>query len=182
MEESLLKPKRIFTPEHREKLSAAKKGKPSHMKGKKMTLEQRARVSKAHLGQPSWCKGKTGVYSLEAIQRMRLSHLGKKHTEEQKRKIAEAQMGEKSHFWRGGLIKEGYRSNKAYARLKREIFERDNHVCTECSSNEKLIIDHIKPSRYFPELRMDKNNLRVLCHTCHVKTDTYGIKVHAYGG
>ena len=36
--------------------------------------------------------------------------------------------------------------------------------------------DHILPYSKHPERRHDVDNGRVLCHACHVKTDTYGAK------
>jgi 5-methylcytosine-specific restriction endonuclease McrA len=49
--------------------------------------------------------------------------------------------------------------------------------CVLCGSTERLECDHIKPFKTHPELRFDISNGRVLCHSCHKKTDTYGGKL-----
>ena len=36
--------------------------------------------------------------------------------------------------------------------------------------------DHIKDFALFPNLRLDINNGRTLCKSCHRKTDNYGFK------
>jgi hypothetical protein len=59
------------TPEYRAKLSASKKGKPAHNKGKPMSEEQKKKLSALRKGRIPWNKGK-------------------KHSEETKRKISEA--------------------------------------------------------------------------------------------
>ena len=48
--------------------------------------------------------------------------------------------------------------------------------CAWCGSTEKLECDHIKSVRDFPQLIHDLDNGRVLCLSCHKKTDTYGGK------
>lgn len=42
-----------------------------------------------------------------------------------------------------------------------------NNKCVECSSSERVQIDHIKPVNQFPELAFDRNNLQLLCVKCH---------------
>lgn len=56
------------------------------------------------------------------------------------------------------------------------VMKRDNHQCVECGAIDNLEVDHIKPYAAYPDLRHDVSNGRVLCRSCHVKTDTYGIK------
>ena len=55
------------------------------------------------------------------------------------------------------------------------VLKRDVN-CVMCGSSERLECDHIKSFRDHPDLRYDISNGRVLCHSCHVKTDTYGGK------
>lgn len=61
---------------------------------------------------------------------------------------------------------------------RRTVLERDGFACVFCRSKERLEADHIKPKALYPELRFSLENGRTLCHKCHVKTETYGRKVH----
>jgi len=84
---------RKFSEEHRKKLSDAKKGKPSVMKGRKWSEESKKNfqkskseehklnISKSKKGQQSWAKGKT--FSDEYKKKLSESHKGKKQTPEQ---------------------------------------------------------------------------------------------------
>lgn len=71
-------------PEIIKKMNDARKNKPSHNKGKKMSLEQRQKLSLA-------CKGRK--VSEEAKKKISKATKGKKLTEDHKRKIAEANRG-----------------------------------------------------------------------------------------
>lgn len=85
--------------------------------------------------------------------------------------------------WCGG--KRGFRDSNEYRHLKLKILKRDNYTCQLCGDrNHKgrgkritLHVDHIVPVCIDPSLGMEPSNLRVLCVTCHRKTDTYGTKV-----
>lgn len=87
--------------------------------------------------------------------------------------------GEKAHTWK--LIKKkkpDYLFNWIeYKNLKKEALSRDEYCCTLCGSTKKLEMDHIKPRYLYPELTLDINNVRILCNSCHKKTETYGAKV-----
>lgn len=55
------------------------------------------------------------------------------------------------------------------------VIERDGGICQICGSKpDDINTDHIKPVRYFPELRYELSNGRTLCVPCHKKTDTWG--------
>lgn len=71
-------------PEIIKKMNDARKNKPPHNKGKKMSLEQRQKLSLA-------CKGRK--LSEEAKRKISKATKGRKLTEEHKRKIAEANKG-----------------------------------------------------------------------------------------
>lgn len=66
----------------------------------------------------------------------------------------------------------------AMIKWRKAVFDRDDYTCQICKERGgKLNADHIKPFKYFPELRYDINNGRTLCVPCHRKTDTYGRRV-----
>lgn len=60
------------------------------------------------------------------------------------------------------------------------VLERDNYTCQVCGSNSRLEADHIKPHKFFPELRLELSNGRTLCRDCHKKTPTYGGNIRKY--
>jgi len=86
-------------------------------------------------------------------------------------------LGNKNPNWKGGIDQKirGLRRSREYLKWKRIIFERDK-VCMMCGSNKKLSADHIKSFTYYPELRYDPANGRLLCWRCHLKTSNFGRK------
>lgn len=56
---------------------------------------------------------------------------------------------------------------------KREaIKERDNHECKVCKSQGRvtltnLIVHHIKPLEFHPDLKLEDDNLITVCKSCH---------------
>jgi len=57
--------------------------------------------------------------------------------------------------------------------LRREVLERDNHVCVWCYSNVDLHIDHIIPE--YKESATELDNLRVLCKRCNLARGCSGL-------
>lgn len=62
--------------------------------GRKHTLESRNKMSESHKGRKPWNKGRVGVYSEEALLKMRHSKLGKPLSESHKNAIREGVSGE----------------------------------------------------------------------------------------
>jgi len=50
-----------------------------------------------------------------------------------------------------------------------------SELCND-SNGGNLEADHIKDFALFPKLRLDINNGRTLCKSCHKKTENYGFK------
>lgn len=56
---------------------------------------------------------------------------------------------------------------------RKEFLETVNHECVYCKKDlrednrKELNVDHIKPLRFFWDLRIDKNNLQVTCKECN---------------
>jgi 5-methylcytosine-specific restriction endonuclease McrA len=68
--------------------------------------------------------------------------------------------------------------DRIYLEWRNNVFERDNFTCQDCDQiGGYLNADHIKPFAFYPELRFELSNGRTLCHDCHKKTDTYGVKL-----
>lgn len=56
--------------------------------------------------------------------------------------------------------------------LFQEIWNERPHKCTECGKDlgndpKPIFFSHIKSRGAHPELKMDKNNIRLLCSACH---------------
>jgi hypothetical protein len=59
-----------------------------------------------------------------------------------------------------------YRSNE-WAEARGYIFAHTKNECAYCGSIEKLQIDHIRPLRYYWDLRTSLENLQILCEDCN---------------
>ncbi len=66
-------------------------------------------------------------------------------------------------------------STYEYKKWRRAIFNRDNYTCQSCDKRGgDLEADLIKQYAFYPDLRLDIDNGRTLCKSCHRKTPTYG--------
>lgn len=159
----------------------------SGMVDRKLSPETRQKISEGN---------KNKVLSKETRDKISLSRTGKKYplasiakrkenlSIETRKKRSEAKLGEKSHFWKGGITKINLtiRNSLEYRLWRESVFKRDNYTCQICgvhSGNGKMVklnADHIKSFAYYPELRFSLDNGRTLCEPCHKKTDTFGSK------
>lgn len=81
--------------------------------------------------------------------------------------------------WKGGITNENLKLRQApeLIQWRKEVFERDNYICQICQQRGgKLVADHIKSWKNYPELRFDLSNGRTLCECCHRSTPNYGAK------
>lgn len=87
--------------------------------------------------------------------------------------------GDKNPNWKGGItqISRGIRHSAEYQRWRKAVIRRDGK-CVICDSFDNLHADHILPFVHYPDLVFDTENGRTLCQPCHVKTETYGNRVH----
>lgn len=103
-------------------------------------------------------------------------------------------VGENSPSWKGGItnLYRRIRTLAKYYRWRKIILKRDKHKCVLCGTTEKLIVDHY-PKSLFEIIKennitttyeanqcqelWDTMNGRVLCVSCHIKTDNYGEKI-----
>lgn len=88
--------------------------------------------------------------------------------------------GEKAPNYVHGKCNENllFRASKEYKKWRLSVFKRDNFTCIICkdSKGSNLEADHIKDFALYPNLRLDINNGRTLCKSCHKKTENYGFK------
>ncbi len=88
----------------------------------------------------------------------------------------------KNHVsWRGvgkSLSSNSRTRNSSDSKLRhwrRQVLVRDNYTCQACGqAGGKLEVDHELPFAFYPQLRFEVLNGRVLCRPCHQKTPTYG--------
>lgn len=161
----------------REKMSKSAKGNKVWV-GRKHTPEARLKMSEAQ--KKSYQNGRVSNFKGKPPH-----NKGGTLSKETKLKISAALRGEKNHRWRGGITSSAYmvRHSLEYKWWRDEIYKRDNNRCVMCGiqgerDSPYLIVDHIKSFHYFPELRLEISNGRVLCRNCHSQTETYGGNVH----
>ena len=61
-----------------------------------------------------------------------------------------------------------------YIKWKKEIIKRDSRKCFICDSTKKLEFHHKLSWKDYPDKRYDADNGLILCHGCHIKTESYG--------
>lgn len=112
-------------------------------------------------------------------------NVGKRHSDEWRLMMRTKLSGDKCYLWKGGVtpLNESIRKSAEYKIWRDKVYERDNWTCQICGIyGVDVHVDHIKPFAFFPELRFDVDNGRVLCVPCHKKTDTWGYgSVKLYG-
>jgi 5-methylcytosine-specific restriction protein A len=58
-------------------------------------------------------------------------------------------------------------ASKEWRLIRETAFKDLMHSCPVCWSDENLVVDHIKPVRYYWEERLNPNNLQILCNDCN---------------
>jgi hypothetical protein len=131
-----------------------------------------------------------GKKSAELRTQEEYSQIGKKISEVKKGQPNIKLRGSNHPNWKGGISQFNRTQRKLvmdsleYKNWRRKVFERDNYSCVECGirSGKGIVVeihaDHIKSYKDFPEFRLDIDNGRTLCKDCHVKTPTWGGRVH----
>ena len=84
---------RPMSEKHKLILSNCNKGKPSHRKGKKLTIEHRTKIGISNKGKPA-TKGHTGKkHTLQTKAKLSAAQKGKKHSIETRSKMSDSQKG-----------------------------------------------------------------------------------------
>lgn len=112
-----------------------------------------------------WNKGLKGYswgkHSLETIEKMRAS----------------AKKGAESNLWRGGVDRGERLKIADWCNAHRaEFLKKANYQCVKCGSSNKLELHHIDPVYSHPERAYDKENIEVLCESCH--DNVHGLAGH----
>lgn len=106
--------------------------------------------------------GKT--HSEVTKQRMKLAWEKRRLTPfslETRNKMSMSRTGEKNPTWKGG----GHKYQLELAK------KRDNYTCQRCGFTDKniVVIDHINPRFFRPDLSLLLGNLMTLCPNCHAR-------------
>lgn len=151
------------------------------LKGRQILWKDK--ISKAHIGKKKpWAAKNLKNFNMiprteEFKEKCRQRMTRHKVSEETRKKISEAQRGQKSHLWRGGISAENERIRKSmeYREWRKQVFERDNYTCQECSyTGNELHPHHIKSFSEYPKSRFTIDNGITLCKKCHKQTNSYG--------
>jgi len=106
----------------------------------------------------------------------------KKFTLSGRTKEANAKKGAKGEchpLWIKDRNSVKYKQTPELKNWKNIVLTRDDNTCVLCKSKSNLVVDHIKPYAFYPEIRYDPGNGRTLCDPCHKKTNTHGRnKIH----
>ena len=67
---------------------------------------------------------------------------------------------------------DGFYSTAEWKRARYEALVHSNGRCAACGASARfdgvtLRVDHIKPVRLYPHLRLDQGNLQVICNSCN---------------
>lgn len=58
-------------------------------------------------------------------------------------------------------------SSWEWKKARYEALKRYGAKCMLCGSTHRIVVDHIKPRRFYPELELCPENLQVLCNDCN---------------
>lgn len=152
-----------------------KRGKESHIFGRKHSQETRKKISQALMGEQN------------PMYRKKFSDTHKKRmADARKRQPRKPDHLRKTPFYRA------IRVLPEYKKWRQMVFARDNFICRNCSTRGgTLNVDHVLPlsvvmrkhdiDSVTKALRCtelwDTDNGRTLCVDCHKKTKTYGGKI-----
>ena len=90
--------------------------------------------------------------------------------------------GSNNPNWRGGGSPERQRlyASAEWKAVRRKVFARDGYRCASCGElrhgAKRMHLHHVKPWATHPELRLDPDNLIVLCADCHRARHREGVK------
>lgn len=109
------------------------------------------------IGREPWNKGRRYV-------------AGWHHTPENRAAFGESKRGAKNHAWRGGITRKAIVLRRDVERLRPEILARDAYRCRLCGRDKtRLVMHHVLPIWYRPELAADIENIVTVCRTCHLQ-------------
>ncbi|MGI8618354.1 MAG: FAD-dependent thymidylate synthase [Gemmatimonadaceae bacterium] len=92
------------------------------------------------------------------------------HTPENRAAFGASKRGAKNHAWRGGITPKGIVLRREVERLRLEILARDAYRCRLCGRDKaRLVMHHVLPVWYRPDLAAEIDNIVTVCRTCHLQ-------------
>ncbi|WP_407372342.1 HNH endonuclease [Carnobacterium sp.] len=94
--------------------------------------------------------------------------------------IEKAKLRTNNDVYADRLARNNFYQSQTWRNKRKAILKRDNNECQVAKSTggvdkDKLIVHHVKPLEYFPELAMDDSNLITVSHRVH--NIIHGLKV-----
>ena len=134
-----------WSQEIKDKVSQAKKGKPSTFKGRKHTAKARKIIGEKAKGRTAWNKGTKGIMKPNSGSF-----------------TSEKMSGEKHPSWKGGVSRFPY-AHTFTKKLKSKVKQRDNFTCILCQEKTDIVVHHID----YDKMNCDIGNLITLCRKCN---------------
>jgi 5-methylcytosine-specific restriction protein A len=84
--------------------------------------------------------------------------------------------GSSNPNWKGGTTPERQRvyAGATWRRLRRQLLTRAACMCEVCGQTDGLHMHHVKSWAEHPELRLELDNLMLLCQPCHADAHRKG--------
>jgi hypothetical protein len=85
--------------------------------------------------------------------------------------------GSSNPNWKGGGTPERQKvyASAEWRKVRRLVRDRAACMCELCGSTDHLHVHHIKGFTEFPTLRLDPDNLMLLCRGCHIDEHRKGV-------
>lgn len=121
---------------------------------------------------------KSGVMFHTELSKKRISEtskgrkpmLGKRHSTATKLLMSNNKIGKKNNNWKGGITfnSRKFRKSREYRFWRIEVLKRDDYKCKYENCGIKTnIAHHIRPSKEYPELRVELSNGMTVCLEHH---------------
>lgn len=134
------------------------------------TKENIERIKRLRIGKRPWNKGIPR--SEETKVKISEKKIGNKMSVEARMNISNGHKGEKNWNWKGGISPErqSFYTSLEWAKIVPIIWARDKKTCQRCRvkyTKENQFHIHHKVSFQNRELRIEPNNLVLICRKCH---------------
>ena len=67
----------------------------------------------------------------------------------------------------GKAGKKSFYQSWEWKKLRYQVLMYYGAKCMLCGSDHRIVVDHIKPRKKYPELELDFDNMQVLCNECN---------------
>lgn len=71
--------------------------------------------------------------------------------------------------WTDPKLVSGFYQSQEWRTFRTQIFEKLHKICVVCGATDHLVVDHIKPIRFFWTERLIESNMQILCQHCNLE-------------